>query len=324
MDPLALLRSSAAVNTRGQLRRQVPAAAIVFLIAALLASGAPARSPSPGRVLRWAEGLKGVELTLLVLTVAAVSLFLQPVLNYIADVLKGASPSPGSRLSRLLNPLRYRRRREIEYQRQRLQELASRIHGGDSTSEETAEFSALDVALSRWPARYEYVLPTALGNLLAAVDDYPELRYGMDVRVTLPRLRSVAPPEVNKQLDDQLDDLQFSIELAAALILGAGASACLLASHPLWLLLPICVLLLAWLAYRNALAAGVQYGEGVRVLFDLYRFRLYEALRMQLPDGVEAEKEANKEMTLWLWRGFDPGISYHHPLPPPGQAASGS
>lgn len=141
--------------------------------------------------------------------------------------------------------------------------------------------------------------------MLIAADQYPAERYGLDTRVALPRLQLLVPAEATTLLDEHWEDLQFATQLAAALILGAILSAALVVAHPIWLLLPAITLVLAWLAYRNALTAGVQYGEALRVLFDLYRFRLYDALREPSPMTPDEERDLGRRISLRLWRGFE-------------------
>jgi hypothetical protein len=312
VDPLTLLSSAAAMSGRGQLRRQVPAAALVFLIVALVVAGAPAGTPDATRVLDWTQKVQGVELALLVLAVAATSVFLQPVLGYFAGVLQGTMLT-----GPILTPARtvliaHHRRTLLRDQDQRI-ELLRRSQREVSDRERTA-LTNLEIRLSRSPTLAS-VAPTALGNILVAADEYPWLRYSLDTRVALPRLQLLVPAEALALLQEQRDDLQFATQLAAALIVGSAVSAVLLVTHPVWLALPATVLLLAWLAYRNALAAGVQYGEVVRVLFDLYRFRLYDALQVPRPPDTETEHEEGKQITTALWRGVWPGGRRAYTLP---------
>ena len=90
MDLLALLRSAADVSARGQLRRLIPSAALIFLVAGLFAAGAPKAPPRFASAVKWADGVKGVQLGLLILAVASASVFLQPLLGFIAAALQGS------------------------------------------------------------------------------------------------------------------------------------------------------------------------------------------------------------------------------------------
>jgi hypothetical protein len=63
----------------------------------------------------------------------------------------------------------------------------------------------------------------------------------------------------------------------------------------------------AWpqlLSCRNAVAAAVVYGESQRVLFDVYRFGLYDVLKLPCPrlSGNE-ERPLGLQISELLWRG---------------------
>jgi hypothetical protein len=112
MDLLALLRNAADVSARGQLRRLIPSSALVFLVGGLFAAGAPQAPPRFARAAQWADGVKGVQLGLLILAVASASVFLQPFLGYLASGLQGSRyvlPGPvNAVLTRRLVGRRYR------------------------------------------------------------------------------------------------------------------------------------------------------------------------------------------------------------------------
>lgn len=296
--------------SRGALRRHLPAAALVLIVALLLAAGAPTRQPDGNRALLWAEGITGAELGLLVLAVAASTVTLQPLLRYIAAGLKGTLFA-GPVLEPVRRLLVRRFQRRLERDSQRWQLLMARSSERPLNDQERDEVRNLEIRLSRQPTR-EAVSPTALGNILVAAEEYPEHNYGLESKVALPRLRLLVPDGALLELKEGQDDLEFTTEFAAALLFGSVVALGLVGVYAAWLLLPTSMLILAWLAYRNALVAAVRYGEIQRVLFDLYRVTLYEALHYRLPDSPADELRSGKELTMSLWRAPARNTSFEH------------
>jgi hypothetical protein len=168
-------------------------------------------------------------------------------------------------------------------------------------------------------------LPTELGNVLRAADAYSEQRYGMDALVVLPRLLRTAPSEMASELRDLREDIQFASDLSGALALISGLSLALVApayrwdTH-WWYAVPAVAALASWVSYRNAVTAAVAYGEAQRVVFDLQRWSLYEALRLAPPRSSEEERELARRLSEFLLFGSPiPEVYY---MPPPAAGAS--
>jgi len=312
MDIIALLRNAADVSARGQLRRLIPAAALVFFIAALFAAGAPQAPPRFASAEKWAQGVKGVQLGLLILAVASASVFLQPLLGFLAGVLQGSRRSFLAPVSALLVG---RYARSLARDQARWQELASSLFRDDAspTKTEVAEFQALDQSLIRSPSG-RHLGPTRLSNVLIAANEQVSTRYGLDADIAIPRLRVLAPERAVAAYDERQDDLRFASDLTGALLLGVIVSLGLLILHPRYLWLPALIAALAWVSYRNALTAAVRFAEAQLVLFDLYRFSLYDALQQTRPTSPREERRLGQEVTSLLWRGSDT----EEPYVPPG------
>jgi hypothetical protein len=246
MDVIALLRNAADVSARGQLRRLVPAAALIFLVAALFATGAPHAPPRLASAEKWAQGVKGVQLGLLVLAVASASVFLQPLLGFLAGILQGSYHSLLAPVSALLTR---RYAGLLARDQSRWQELASSVShaGAPPTAEQLAEFRALDQRLMRSP-NGERLGPTRLSNILLAADEQVSTQYGLDPAVAVPRLRVLAPERAVAVFDERQDDLRFATDLTGALLLGALVSIGLLILHPRYLWLPALIAVLAWVS----------------------------------------------------------------------------
>ena len=175
MDLIALLRSAADVGARGQLRRIVTSSALVFLVAGLLGAGAPQSPPRFSGALRWADGVKGVELGLLVLAAAAASVFLQPLISSLGGGLQGSRLFLPDRLSAVQVS-----RRAAQRDRDESRWRALAVFQDSLAPDELQKFRALDERLMKTPARRERQGPTRLSGILRAADERVSERYGLD------------------------------------------------------------------------------------------------------------------------------------------------
>jgi hypothetical protein len=307
VDPMTLLKNASTFTERGPLRRLLPAAALVVLLMALIASGAAEGPPHVQRVSSSLERLGVVGAAALAFAVAASSIFLAPLFAYLGSVLRGTSMT-----GRLLYPVRAlltQRHSNRSYRRQnRFNQIVLVLEADPGNERAKVEYEDLKIALARTP---QEVRPTILGNILAAAEDYPNMQYGLDSSVVLPRLLRVAPPEATSTLDGERDDLRFATDLCGALALAAVMLAGFLITDGWWVLAPIGAMILAWLSYRNAVEAAVVYGETLRVMFDLYRFNLYESLALPRPPDQSAELELAHDVNHLLW-GWDVHLRYQH------------
>lgn len=326
------LLSKANDVSRPGVRDVLPVASLVLLIGGLILAGAPG-PPTIKKALLTAQHLSVIGFGLLVLTIGAMSIFLQPVILGITALLQDKvhwrpMRSISYRVSR-----RKRRRRDMtqdmlnrlsqrasERARQRLtqtenvqlaaQEQEQLADGIDVLSEsELGEIEELSDRLRRYPA-HGRVRATTLGNILAAADEDAGRPYGLDSRVALPRLELLLPESSAKELDAKRDDLTFAARFCATLVLAALVSALLLAMDGIWLLVPVSVTVFAVLSYMNAVTAAVAYGEMLRVIFDLHRFLLYKAFHLPLPANSEEDRVTGHRLTELFETGVSSGFDY--------------
>jgi hypothetical protein len=71
-----------------------------------------------------------------------------------------------------------------------------------------------------------------------------------------------------------------------------------------WIAVPI-GLLVCLFSYTSMIADARTYGEIVESVFDLYRMKIYEALRLPLPATPADEREKGKQLTQYVLRGSD-------------------
>jgi hypothetical protein len=180
----------------------------------------------------------------------------------------------------------------------------------------------------RDPAR---ALPTRLGNILKAAEEYPayEGRYGLDAVFFWPRLFAVVPDSTRSDLSDARATFVLLLNVCTlALLFSAGAFAALIFAviHPADVFWASAggALVLAYLMYRSALGPAQAYGELVRSAFDLYRGDLLDQLKLSEPASFDQERTLWGNLGQMMYRGdaSDPEIldaarSAAPPAPPP-------
>lgn len=156
------------------------------------------------------------------------------------------------------------------------------------------------------PAVYpasERVLPTRLGNVIRAFEDYPEDKYGIYGVTTWPRLAAVMDDAYGRQIAGakQPFDLMVNFSVVSALLAFLTLVASLvwpreLARSPAgWLIWGGAVtlmLLLTFVLYGLALPRAAAWGDTVKGAFDLHRWKLLEALGFSArPRTMDEERE---------------------------------
>ncbi len=188
--------------------------------------------------------------------------------------------------------------------KQAWQALKTREMGLDASAaplsrQERERLASLEVRLRHLPPREDELMPTALGNVLAAAEAAVRHRYGLDPIITWPHLWLVLPEHAREALTQARQGLDRAAEgvpwgLLFAVVAGTWT----------WWAAPLGLLAAVW-AYRLAVTRAAAFGELVRAAFDLHRLALYDALGWPRP-SPEEEKEAGKRLTAFLWRGERP------------------
>lgn len=303
LDALATPPASS-LSGRFFLVSYLPTYAAVCYLLVLLWSGAPAKPPSFSLAWRTAEKLSVGALLLILFTVALVALILHPLQLPLVRVLEGYWP-------RWLTPLvRYGHARQAA--RLGRHRRAATLPPGEPPG--PAQLQRAGVATTelrtRFPDRPELLRPTALGNVLASMEERAGTAYGWDTTVVWPRLYPLLGENVRAIVDDRRTLLDISCRLTVTAAVSAAASAALLAATGWWLLLALVPLALSRVAYHAAVRAAISYGESVRVAFDLHRFDLYPALRLDPPANLAEERSVNRELATFWRQGRDFGLPY--------------
>jgi hypothetical protein len=164
----------------------------------------------------------------------------------------------------------------------------------------------------RFPIRKADVLPTRLGNVLRAAEDYPgdDERYGMDAVFYWPRLYLVLPAETRALVEGYRSGLDRMVLLASLAVLFPFAGLIVLAlagtSWLAWAVSAVVALFVGVATYQGAINAAVAFGDVIRSCFDNYRRTLLERLGLPLPASLAAERKLWGALKQQLYqRGTD-------------------
>lgn len=150
---------------------------------------------------------------------------------------------------------------------------------------------------ANYPTNPNAILPTRLGNVIAAFEEYPNSRYGMDSITLWPRLIPVL--QESKYLNFlQQERGVFNFLLNTGL-------ACLLVGIKLFFdlmyngqLLPSVLVfvgtsLVIWICYQGLVESAQDWGATYRVAYDLHRHDLIKRLGLRPPTTF------SEELSLW-------------------------
>jgi hypothetical protein len=249
--------------------------------------------------------LNGLRTTQAILFALAL-LFLLQFTNWIADFLK-------SPLLRFMEgywawPLAWLREKRIikiknDLVEKRIQ-LAKLAALEEMTGDQEREYAILEAKSNRHPEENEFILPTQVGNLIRASEQYSNRIYGLEIVTIFPRLWLVLSEGVQGEIAEtrlHLDN-QVKIVLFGTALLGWSFLS-------LWTI-PLAVVIVIW-GYQRTLNASEVYGLMIKAAFDLYRFDLFTKLHFKLPKKASEEIIFGIKVTQALSRGFK-DITFEH------------
>lgn len=160
----------------------------------------------------------------------------------------------------------------------------------------------LEERLNRYPVDDRQFAATRLGNAIRRLEEYGYDRFRLDTQVVWHELIAVVPEQVRKQAEDSRTGVDFFICLLYGHLLVAAAAFAQLGfgnprpAWPLWALAGVLIALIAvW--YRTAVVATDDWTGSVKALVDLGRKPLAEALGLELPGSLAAER------SMWTLAG---------------------
>ena len=162
------------------------------------------------------------------------------------------------------------------------------------------------------PYDLKYVMPTALGNVFAVVEEYPWERYGMDAIVYWPRLAAAIPDDFKSQIADLKTTLDFLLNLSIlATFFGLGTlGIAIWFQTTLELIYGLLALMIAYGLYRLAIGSARELGEMIKSSFDLFRGALLEKYGLPKPTSLIAEQRLWRLLASFIQRGED----FYYPI----------
>jgi hypothetical protein len=162
-----------------------------------------------------------------------------------------------------------------------------------------------------YPPKEKRLLPTQLGNVLRAAEDYAETTYGMNIVFWWPRLWLILPEAIQKQIDDSLVPiialLNLTTQIGIVSLFGCGYL-CVQYTGPwkFWAFLAAGItlfvgIILAFVAYRGAISKAKIYGALIRSVVDLYRFDLLKSLHQSIPSNLAEERKLWNNLIKWVY-----------------------
>jgi hypothetical protein len=209
-------------------------------------------------------------------------------------LLEGYWPWP---LRLIEAPLSGLARRRVLRQRERWSALMQKRESQSLTPAERMELARLEQARLDVPPDLADLRPTTVGNILRGVERRVVHRYGLDAVLLWPRLWLLLPEDARQEIAAARESLD---RLAEAW--GWGLCFLVWAFWQPWAV-PIALLWML-LAARLARFPARTFAVLVQSAFDLYRWRLYEALRFPAPEEKgDAERAAGQSLTRYIQRG---------------------
>jgi hypothetical protein len=143
------------------------------------------------------------------------------------------------------------------------------------------------------PGDVSLLLPTSLGNAIRAFEQHSFLRWHLNAIAVWPHVEALLSEQETQLLSDTRGDVAFFINTSLLSLISVVLFACDAAldkGSPSWLVLLV-PLALAWLVYRAAVGATIQWGEVVRASIDLHRLELYRKLGLRVPVDFHDERQ---------------------------------
>lgn len=187
----------------------------------------------------------------------------------------------------------------------------------NSDPEITRHLASLTQVLLHVPTSNHRVMPTFLGNVIQSTEEYVQVRYGMSIYITWPRLYHVLPQDSKQTLSQIGSQIHLWLENWVAGLLFVywtpivAYAAFELNKNPyVALLAPIISIVWIWFAYLVILERTIIYVNYLKSAFDLYRKNLYTALMWPLPKDPNEEQTLGRKLTAFLQTGVKQNIFY--------------
>lgn len=155
-----------------------------------------------------------------------------------------------------------------------------------------------------FPSSDADVQPTRFGNVLASVAEQPRLAYAIEAFLWWPRLSPVLPDYFQTTVSAAQAPMVAMLNLCIVFGFLAVFGALVLALFgELWaaaIIVLVGGLGVSWLCYRAALRQAQDYGNLIRVGFDLYRHEILRQMNLEIPTDLADERALWRRLTSEL------------------------
>ena len=181
---------------------------------------------------------------------------------------------------------------------------------------------AADDAMRFYPENADQMMPTRLGNVLRRYERLAGAAFGLDAVVAAPYLVQLADEPVRGYVEDARSDLDLAVRMVLVWASTTALGVLMLWRYDVWLLVPLVTFIFAYVSYRGAVFAAVEYGTALQVLTTLTRWKLYDALAVKRPRDSESEYSINLDLSAVL-QGTYRDVAHHHRTEPAGSSLTG-
>lgn len=154
------------------------------------------------------------------------------------------------------------------------------------------------------------VMPTLLGDISFATNEYTKTRYGFWGSIMWPRLSLLIPQDLKSTLEENTRQITlwleawllgliflFWVPITSYVLYEAGQN------HYLALVAIPFALGWLWLSYQSVLESASEYAELYKSAFDLYRKKLYENMGWPIPQNLLEEKLYGEKLERFIQKG---------------------
>lgn len=183
------------------------------------------------------------------------------------------------------------------------------VEAGDNfqPAKRTIRNKIIQELAEHFPDDERWLLPTSFGNTLRAFETYSRVMYGFESIDGWSRIIAVVPEDYRKLIDNAKTQVDFWVNLGfLSLILFfvyLSFTAYYNSFQAVWIL--VIIILISLIAPYRAKRVAIAWGDLVKSVFDLYRFDLLKAMRIELPKNRDEERQ--------IWTKISQSIVYKLP-----------
>lgn len=157
---------------------------------------------------------------------------------------------------------------------------------------------------ANFPSNERAVLATRLGNVIAAFEEYPYTRYGMDSIALWPRLlpilRKSTYMDFVVQEKSTFDFLLYMLVVVIVLGIELAYLQAFIGSLLLFFLIIALTVFAVAILYQALVVSARQWGITVRVAFDLHRDSLFSAFRLKRVNSFDEERQTWRLLSAFI------------------------